>query len=156
MPSVHNLWGIDMTTVPAVAVRIATAASAIAAAAALAPAAVAYASPAAPAPQALSTLAFDPTPPCYSTVPAECTEFLGFTITSTGTLFVIDSDNPTSRPSVWLGTPANPTYKPLTFLGIKFFVQFPDPTPGSYEFCVGGAGIHHASYTTTVGLSELC
>ena len=136
--------------------RVGTAAVAIAAAAALTPAAVAYASPVAPAPQALGALAFDPSPPCYSTVPAECTQFLGFTITSTGTLFVIDSNNPTSNPTVWLGTPANPGYTPLTFAGIDFFVQFDDPTPGSFEFCVGGSGIHHAAYTTTVGFSELC
>jgi hypothetical protein len=138
-------------------IRITTAAAAIAAAAALAPAAVAYASPAAPAPQALGTLAFDPTPPCYSTIAAECTVVGGFTVTFTPfTLFVVDSNNDTSNPTVWLGSPANPGYTPLTFAGINFFFQFPDATPGSYEFCVGGSGIHHASYTTTVGFSELC
>jgi hypothetical protein len=137
--------------------QVGVAAAAIAAAAALAPAAVAYASPAAPAPQALGTLAFDPTPPCYSTIAAECTSFLGFTTTFTPfTLFVVDSNDAISNPSVWLGTPANPGYTPLTFAGINFFVQFPDATPGSYEFCIGGSGIHHASYTTTVGFSELC
>jgi hypothetical protein len=137
--------------------RVGVAAAAIAAAAALAPAAVAYASPAAPAPQALGTLAFDPTPPCYSTIAAECTVVGGFTVTFTPfTLFVVDSNNDTSNPTVWLGTPANPGYTPLTFGGINFFFQFPDATPGSYEFCVGGSGIHHAGYTTTVGFSELC
>src|SRR5215208_5842590 len=102
MPDVHSFWGIEMTTVPAVAakVRIATAASAIAAAATLAPAAVAYASPAAPLPQALGTDALAPLDPnpCHKNDSqangGDCITFPGIvTFTITPSLFVIDSDN---------------------------------------------------------------
>src|SRR5215208_3962879 len=104
MPDVHSFWGIEMTTVSAVAtkVRIATAASAIAAAATLAPAAVAYASPAAPLPEVGNTLGVLDVDPCIPGVNGcPISNIVSPTLGGDGPLIAIP-------PLVWFGSPANP------------------------------------------------